>query len=112
MKYIKKFENLQNIKVGNLYKHYHTDDWGRVYQPKYIDENLKVSISKLVEIIDAGRGWTKFAFFKGFCISPEEYRGEEVVFVNPLSELDEYSIPTEDEVKEYELLKNMYNYNL
>jgi hypothetical protein len=98
MKYLKLFEEQIPIKVGNIYKH-----------KRSVDGEHRVSIGKLIvkKIIP-----NNFGEFQGFYIFPEHCKGEPTNHVGILSNMDEDSIPTPEEIKEYELLNQMNKYNL
>ena len=104
MKYIKLFEERAYIKLGNIYKH----NWT-------VDGESRTSIAKLIAFYEQAfqaSDTTKFGEFQGFYTSPEHCKGEPIHHMGILGNIDEDSIPTENEIKEYELLNQMNKYNL
>jgi len=102
MKYLKLFEEIF-IKVGNIYKQRHS-----------VDGEYRISISKLVKLHDDKfeKNDRKFGEFHGIYIKPDHCKGEKVEYIGMIENLDEWSIPSKEEIKEYKLLKNMNKYNL
>ena len=117
MKYIKLFEEkgqfswnlLTDVKIGNVYKHKHS-----------VDGEHRESLAKLINFVkDAGKvtptsnpEGAKFGIFEGVYMTPEHCKGEPIRFISMLGNLDEDSIPTEEEIQEYELINQSNNYNL